>query len=65
MFVGIIAIAIIMFAASVPYGTGYYLPTLYATVFALALLSGAHYVFFASKLLNEDRNPLLENSQKP
>lgn len=55
--VQIIAIAIIMFAASVPYGTGYYLPTLYAIVFALVLLSGAHYVFFASKLLNEDRNP--------
>ena len=25
------------------------------TVFGLAVLSGAHYVFFASKLLNEDR----------
>lgn len=63
--VQIIAIATIMFAASVPYGTGYYLPTLYATVFALALLSGAHYVFFASKLLNEDRNPSPEGPQKP
>jgi cardiolipin synthase len=49
------AIGIIMFAASVPYGTGYYLPTLYATVFAFAILSGAHYVFFVSKLVNEDR----------
>jgi hypothetical protein len=46
--VQIIAITIIIFAASVPYGTGYYLPTLYAIVFALAILSGAHYVFFAS-----------------
>ncbi|MDQ3173918.1 MAG: CDP-alcohol phosphatidyltransferase family protein, partial [Acidobacteriota bacterium] len=62
--VQIIAIAIIMFAASVPYGTGYYLPTLYAIVFALVLLSGAHYVFFASKLLNEDRNPSPEGPQK-
>src|SRR5918995_4637369 len=53
--VQIVAIAIIIFAASVPYGTGYYLPTLYATVFALAILSGAHYVFFVSKLVNEDR----------
>ncbi|CAN5821367.1 CDP-alcohol phosphatidyltransferase family protein [soil metagenome] len=61
--VQIIAIAIIMFAASVPYGTGYYLPTLYATVFGLALLSGAHYVFFASKLLNEDRNEPPRSSQ--
>ena len=53
--VQITAIGMIMFAASVPYGTGYYLPTIYATVFAFAVLSGAHYVFFVSKLLNEDR----------
>ena len=51
----ITAIGIIMFAASVPYGTGLYLPTLYATVFGFAILSGAHYVFFVSKLVNEDR----------
>jgi cardiolipin synthase len=51
----ITAIGIIMFAASLPYGTGYYLPTLYATVFGFAILSGAHYVFFVSKLVNEDR----------
>jgi cardiolipin synthase (CMP-forming) len=54
-FVQIVAIGMIIFAASVPYGTGYYLPTIYTTVFALAVLSGGHYVFFASKLLNEDR----------
>jgi cardiolipin synthase (CMP-forming) len=53
--VQIVAIGIIMLAASVPYGTGYYLPTVYATVFGFAVLSGAHYVFFVSKLLNEDR----------
>jgi len=49
------AIAAIIFAASVPYGTGYYLPTIYTTVFVFAVLSGAHYVFFVSKLVNEDR----------
>jgi len=49
------AIAVIMFAASVQKFTGYYLPTVYAAVFAMALLSGLHYIFFASKLLNEDR----------
>src|ERR687890_1611626 len=49
------AIAAIIFAASVPYGTGYYLPTIYTTVFTFAVLSGAHYVFFVSKLVNEDR----------
>jgi len=53
--VQISAIAAIIFAASVPQGSGYYLPTIYTTVFALAVLSGAHYVFFVSKLLNEDR----------
>jgi cardiolipin synthase (CMP-forming) len=53
--VQIVAIAIIIFAASFPYGTGYYLPTLYVVVFTFAVLSGSHYVFFASKLLNEDR----------
>ena len=53
--VQIVAIGIIMLAASIPYGTGYYLPTVYATVFAFAVLSGAHYVFFVSRLLNEER----------
>lgn len=53
--VQIIAVAIIMLAASFPYGTGYYLPTLYVIVFTLTVLSGAHYVFFASKLMNEER----------
>jgi hypothetical protein len=48
-------IAAIMFAASVPRYTGYYLPTIYATVFSLAILSGLHYIFFASRLMNEDR----------
>jgi cardiolipin synthase (CMP-forming) len=53
--VQIFAIAAIIFAASVPHGSGWYLPTIYATVFAFAVLSGAHYVFFVSKLVNEDR----------
>ena len=53
--VQIVAIALILLAASVPYGTGYYLPTVYFTVFVFSVLSGLHYVFFASKLLNEDR----------
>jgi cardiolipin synthase (CMP-forming) len=54
--VQIVGIAAIMFAASVPYYTGYYLPSVYATVFALAVFSGLHYVFFISKLMNEDKN---------
>ena len=54
--VQIVGITLIMFAASVPYYTGLYLPTVYAAVFALALLSGLHYVFFVSKLMNDDRS---------
>jgi cardiolipin synthase (CMP-forming) len=59
--VQIIAIALIMFAASVPYYTGYYLPTVYAIVFAFAVSSGLHYIFFASQLLNEDRRQTAAN----
>ena len=51
----IVGAAAIMFAASLPRYTGYYLPTVYAAVFGLAILSGLHYIFFASKLMNEDR----------
>jgi len=54
--VQIVAIGLIIFAASVPFATGYYLPTIYTIVFTFAVLSGAHYVFFVSKLLNEDRS---------
>lgn len=53
--VQIVGITAIMFAASFPYGTGYYLPTVYAVVFAFAILSGAHYIFYVSRLMNEDR----------
>ncbi|HKG60599.1 MAG TPA: CDP-alcohol phosphatidyltransferase family protein [Pyrinomonadaceae bacterium] len=53
--VQIFAIAAIIFAASVPHGSGWYLPTIYTTVFVFSVLSGAHYVFFVSKLVNEDR----------
>ena len=63
--VQIVAIAIIIFAASFPYGTGYYLPTLYVIVFTFAVLSGAHYVFFASKLLNEDRRNQPQTPTEP
>jgi cardiolipin synthase len=50
-------IAAIMLAPSIPSYTGYYLPTVYAAVFTMAILSGLHYIFFASKLMNEDRKP--------
>lgn len=53
--VQILAIVAILVALIYPYGSGYYLPTVYATVFAFALFSGIHYIFFAARLLNEDR----------
>ena len=53
--VQIVAVAAVILAAQTRFGTGYYLPTVYASVFVLALLSGIHYVFFISRLINEDR----------
>lgn len=50
----ILAIALILIAASFPSLSGY-LPTVYTTVFSFAVLSGVHYIFFASKLLSEER----------
>jgi cardiolipin synthase (CMP-forming) len=52
--VQILAIAAILVAASRPQISGY-LPTVYTTVFAFAIFSGTHYVYFASRLLNEER----------
>jgi cardiolipin synthase len=53
--VQIVAVATVMLAAQTRVGTGYYLPTVYASVVALAFFSGLHYIFFVSRLLNEDR----------
>lgn len=53
--VQIVAVATVILAAEIRVGTGYYLPTVYTTVFALTLLSGIHYVFFVSSLMNDDR----------
>ncbi len=53
--VQIIAVAAVIVAAQTRVGAGYYLPTLYTSVFALALISGGHYIFFVSRLMNQDR----------
>jgi cardiolipin synthase len=53
--VQIVAVAAVILAAQTRVGTGYYLPTIYTSVFTLALISGIHYIFFVSRLLNEDR----------
>ena len=52
--VQVAAIALILVAASFPPLRGY-LPTVYTIVFSFAVVSGFHYVFWASRLLNEDR----------
>jgi len=54
--VQIVAVATVMLAAQVRIGTGYYLPTVYAAVFAFTLFSGIHYVFFVSRLINKAGN---------
>ena len=53
--VQIVAVAAVILAAEVRVGAGYYLPTVYAAVFALTVLSGVHYVFFVSHLMNDNR----------
>ena len=53
--VQIAAVAAVILAAQTRVGTGYYLPTIYTSVFTLTLLSGVHYIFFVARLLNEDR----------
>src|SRR5499427_2808667 len=52
--VQIVGVATVMLAAQTRVGTGYYLPTVYTSVFALTLISGVHYIFFVSRLLNDD-----------
>src|SRR6202140_1789313 len=49
------AVAIVILATQTRVGTGYYLPAVYMAVFTLTLLSGIHYVFYVSRILNEDR----------
>jgi cardiolipin synthase len=49
------AIVIILIAARFPVLRGYVLPTTYTTVFLLALVSGVHYAFWVSRLMNEER----------
>jgi len=53
--VQIVAVAVVILAAEIRVGTGYYLPTVYTTVFTLTLLSGIHYVFFVSGLMSGER----------
>ncbi len=51
--VQILAIVTVLFAARMPELSGYLLPTTYAIVFACTVLSGFHYIYFASRLLGD------------
>ena len=52
--VQIAAVVLVLVAASFPPLRGY-LPTVYTIVFAFAVISGVHYIFWANKLIGEDR----------
>jgi cardiolipin synthase len=54
--VQITAIVIVLVMARFPEVRGLVLPTVYAIVFAFALISGVHYVFWGAKLMNEEKN---------
>jgi cardiolipin synthase len=51
--VQIFAVGLVLIAAIFPSLRGFYLPTVYTTVFAFALLSGIHYIFFVNRLMKE------------
>lgn len=58
-FVQILSICFFLISANYPPVSGY-LPTAYTIVFALAIFSGVHYIFFVSHLLNEEKQTRTE-----
>lgn len=59
--VQISAIGIILIATVLPYYSGYYLPTVYTLVTALAFISGIQYIFHVAKLMSDEKKE--ENSR--
>lgn len=51
--VQIFAVGLVLVAAIFPSLRGFYLPTVYTTVFAFACLSGVHYIYFVNRLMRE------------
>ena len=51
--VQIFAVGLILVAAIFPSLGGFYLPTVYTTVFAFAFFSGLHYIFFVNRLMRD------------
>jgi cardiolipin synthase (CMP-forming) len=54
--VQIFAVGLILLAAIFPALRGFYLPTVYTTVAALAFFSGVHYIFHVAKLMNDEKS---------
>ena len=52
-FVQVVAVMLIMIAAFYSEIRGFYLPTVYTTVAALAVFSGVHYIFHVARLMRE------------
>ncbi len=51
--VQIFAVGLVLIAAIFPSLRGFYLPTVYTTVFAFALISGLHYIYHVAKLMKD------------
>ncbi len=51
--VQIFAVGLVLVAAIFPSLRGFYLPTVYTTVFAFAVFSGLHYIFHVARLMRE------------
>ncbi len=54
--VQILATGIILIATVFPMYSGYYLPSVYTIVTALAVISGVHYIFHVAKLMNDEKS---------
>ncbi|QQS31623.1 MAG: CDP-alcohol phosphatidyltransferase family protein [Acidobacteriota bacterium] len=50
-FVQVVAVIMILVAATYPQLRGFYLPTVYTTVVAFAVFSGVHYIFHVARLM--------------
>ena len=55
-FVQVVGVILILVAAVFPQLNGFYLPTVYTTVVAFAVFSGAHYIFHVARLMRESES---------
>ena len=59
--VQIFAVGLVLIAAIFPSLRGFYLPTVYTTVFAFALFSGIHYIYYVARLMKREDVSQLAN----